>query len=145
MLDFSGCSSVHGCFYIFTCWNCNLKVYKEGLLAFLAFLTVLLMSMAGVNFTIALFAALQFCNLMCESAVLAQIYCPPILLCRPRSALCPSSLRCKYLLPAPHSSHFSTFSLLLLLLFFSLCSTFQLFYPLFFTRVPEKAKTDSAV
>ena len=77
------------------------------------------MSMTGTNFTITLFAALQFCSLTCKSRVLAWIYCPPILLRSPRSALCPNSLCWKCLLPRPHGSHFSSFSLLPLL-FFSL-------------------------
>lgn len=72
----------------------------------LAFLSVGLPSMTGI---ISMIAALQFCGLRCESRVLARIYCPPILLHRPTSALCPSSLCCKWLLPGPHCSIFLPF------------------------------------
>lgn len=75
----------------------------------LAFLSVGLQSMTGIISVISLFAALQFCGLRCESRVLARIYCPPILLHRPTSALCPSSLCCKCLLPGPRCSIFLPF------------------------------------
>lgn len=75
----------------------------------LVILSVQLMSMTGIIFMISLFAALQFCGLTCEHRVLARIYCPPILLHRPTSAPCPSSLCCKCLLPGPHCSIFLPF------------------------------------
>lgn len=123
-----------------TCLHCNLKVCNEGLLAFLAFLTVLLMSITGVNVAITPFAALQFCNLMCESTMLAQIYCSPILLCRPRSALCPNSLCCKRLLSAPHSSHFPTSSLLLLFFFSLFALHSNCFIPFSLLRCQKKQR-----
>lgn len=126
-------------------WAAMREPWGFALEMLLAILSAQLMSMAGIIFMIALFAALQFCGLMCESTVLARIYCPPILLHKPTSALCPSSLCCKCLLPGPHCSIFPPFFSLPLLLFSSLCSLFQMFYLPFFTRVPEKAKIDPAL
>lgn len=111
----------------------------------LAIISVPLMSMTGTISMIALFAALQFRGLTCKSRVLARIYCPPILLHRPTSALCPSSLCCKCLWPGPRCSIFLPFPCYCYYFFSSLCSPFQMFYLLFFTRVPEKAKTDPAL
>lgn len=97
-------------------------------------------SMTGISFTV-LFASLQFCSLRCRSRATARIYCPPVLLHSPDQPCVPILFAANTYFKAHAVLIFPPFPWYL---HFILCSPFSLFYLLFFTNVPEKAKMDSA-